>query len=710
MPNSRPLKASLPYRPDIDGLRAMAVLMVAAFHYFGLTFPGGFIGVDIFFVISGYLICGILLVDLENGNFTFRHFYARRILRIFPALIVVLSGCLVAGWLLLMPDELKRLGGSVASGAAFVGNFLLMEDTGYFAPAAHERPLLHLWSLGIEEQFYLFFPLLLWLCWKKQRYILPAFALSAACSFWYNLAVMDTRPLLDFYSPATRIWELLAGALLRAASRVLWFRHAALRLDSLLRIGARAHGKPCAHGHILASMLAACGIILVILGYCAARPGSAYPGTCALWPVAGTLCLLAANSSNPVSKFFFCSKPMVFLGKISYPLYLWHWPIFSFAWILHGPLDEKTRLLRLCLLAISFVLAAMTWFFIERPIRVQRILGKAAIPLLCAGLAATFAGGFICLLNTGFPQRERIVSGSWRPDALHTLPLTSERFSLNNLAYSIKNSMAMHMGSPAFPDAYASDQAGLKYTRTRLRELQYCAFTDTGAPRTVAIVGDSHSNLYGAVAALGKKQGFNTLLLGRFQPGLSGASAGQDAIILGVLANNADITKVIIVCRGIITITGIHNPGERANSAPFAGLGIQTYGRELEEFTEKIMTMGKEVALLAETLELNIDPKDALERTLSGIRYKKNFTPTTKEQTLRRQRPYLELLAGIAQRTGAAVLYTIDAFCPDEECLVFRKDGSALYLDDDHLSPAGNELLLEKVVRAWILEDRSRTF
>lgn len=708
MTDSMPLKTSLPYRPDIDGLRAVAVLMVAAFHYFGFTFAGGFIGVDIFFVISGYLICGIILTDLENGNFTFRHFYARRILRIFPALIVVLSGCLFAGWLLLMPDELKRLGGYIASGAAFAENFLLMGDTGYFAPAAHEKPLLNLWSLGIEEQFYIFFPLLMWLCWKKHFSMLSAFALLAAFSFWYNLEFMHTAPLLDFYSPVTRIWELLAGALLQAASRTLWFRHAAARLDDLLRILMRKGGKGCAQGRIPGLMLAACGIILVIVGYCAAKPGIPYPGTCALWPVAGTLCLLAANPGNAISKFLFCPKPVVFLGKISYPLYLWHWPVLSFAWIIHGPLDEKTRMLRLCLLAISFGLAVMTWFFIERPIRFQRILGKAAIPLLCAALAATFAGGFICLANTGFPHRERIARGSWQPDALHTLPLTSERFSLNNLAYSVKNIFAMHTGGPAWPDAYAADEAGLKYTRTTLRQLQYCAFTDAGASRTVAIVGDSHGNLYGAVAALGRKAGFNTLLLGRFQPCLSGATAGQDNIILGVLADHPDIAKVIIVCRGIINITGIHNPGERADPAPFKGIGIQAYSKGLEEFTEKIKAMGKDIAILAETPELNIDPKDALERTLSGVNYKKNFTPTTREETLKRQEPYLEMLADISARTGAAVLYTIDAFCPGEECLVFGKDGSALYLDDDHLSPAGNELLLEKVVRPWLLEKPSK--
>lgn len=201
------------YRPDIDGLRAVAVLLVVGFHAFPGRFPGGFVGVDIFFVISGYLITGILLKEMESSDFSFARFYARRVRRIFPALILVLLCCFVVGWFVLLPDEFKALGKHIFGGAAFFSNFVLLHDAGYFDAAAVRKPLLHLWSLGIEEQFYIVWPVVLFLAFQIRRVGWMITAIFVA-SFLANVLTIGRNPVAAFYWPFTRAWELMSGGIL----------------------------------------------------------------------------------------------------------------------------------------------------------------------------------------------------------------------------------------------------------------------------------------------------------------------------------------------------------------------------------------------------------------------------------------------------------------------------------------------------------------
>ncbi|MDR0933870.1 MAG: acyltransferase [Burkholderiaceae bacterium] len=205
---------ALSYRPDIDGLRAIAVLAVIAFHAFPAKVKGGFVGVDIFFVISGYLISSILFTGLEKGTFSFIQFYARRIRRIYPTLLVVFIACLVFGGFILLPDEYQQLGKHTVGGAGFIANFVLWWESGYFDSASELKPLLHLWSLGIEEQFYIVWPFLLWVGWKGRWNLRRLVIGLGLVSLIWNVAICVRHPVMDFYSPMTRIWELLAGALL----------------------------------------------------------------------------------------------------------------------------------------------------------------------------------------------------------------------------------------------------------------------------------------------------------------------------------------------------------------------------------------------------------------------------------------------------------------------------------------------------------------
>ncbi|MDP3004588.1 acyltransferase, partial [Methylotenera sp.] len=202
------------YRPDIDGLRAVAVLSVVIYHAFPKFIRGGFIGVDIFFVISGFLISTIIFGSLERNSFNFIEFYSRRIKRIFPALLLVLTASFVFGWFALLADEYKQLGKHIAGGAGFISNFLFWKESGYFDNAAETKPLLHLWSLGIEEQFYIVWPLLLWLAWKKRFNLLTITILVAVISFALNISKVHSDAVAAFYSPQTRFWELLVGSVL----------------------------------------------------------------------------------------------------------------------------------------------------------------------------------------------------------------------------------------------------------------------------------------------------------------------------------------------------------------------------------------------------------------------------------------------------------------------------------------------------------------
>ncbi len=222
------------YRRDIDGLRAIAILSVLCFHVFPDLFPGGFIGVDVFFVISGFLISGIIIGNLEKGSFSLVGFYSRRIRRIFPALAVVLVACWAFGWFVLLTDEYKQLGKHIAGGAGFISNILFWRESGYFDSAADRKPLLHLWSLGIEEQFYIIWPLLMSLAFRRKLKLVSMMLLLAVISFLVNIGGIRGNAAGLFYSPVTRFWELLIGCIL--AYQVYY--KVDLAAEVKLRIGA----------------------------------------------------------------------------------------------------------------------------------------------------------------------------------------------------------------------------------------------------------------------------------------------------------------------------------------------------------------------------------------------------------------------------------------------------------------------------------------
>ena len=371
------------YRADIDGLRAVAILLVLWFHAFPDTLPGGYIGVDVFFVISGYLITGIVLRGLEKEKFSFAHFYAQRARRLLPALMVVLPATLAAGWHWLWPQEYEQLATHTAAAAAFVLNIVLWTEAGYFDVATELKPLMHLWSLGIEEQFYLLYPCLLWLAWRRWRKPVVAIAALALLSFAANLLWVQRDPSGAFFLPHTRFWELALGGLLA------WRQHQATTATRPAHSFWR-QVPPWA------------GLLAIITAAATLHPDTPYPGIAALLPVAGALLLVSAGPHTWVNRHVLGSRAMVLVGLISYPLYLWHWPILSFLRIVHT--DTPPLLLRCAAVGLSFVLAWLTFRYVETPVRfgLRRRLRLAGVAATVCAIAVT---AWSIRTNSGIPER-----------------------------------------------------------------------------------------------------------------------------------------------------------------------------------------------------------------------------------------------------------------------------------------------------------------
>jgi peptidoglycan/LPS O-acetylase OafA/YrhL len=372
------------YRPDIDGLRAIAVSAVVIHHAFPQFFHGGFIGVDIFFVISGYLISSIILDNLAQGKFSFTDFYARRVKRIFPALFLVLACTLAYGWYVLTPNEYKALGKHTVAGSFFLSNFAFWQEAGYFDASAVEKPLLHLWSLAIEEQFYIFWPLILFALHRshqpKKIWILGLLVVSLGVNFW----LVRHDPNAAFYNPLGRFWEMMMGAFL-AASR---------RDPNTTNTGSQAKSQ----------WLSTLGILLLAVVMVKLNPERRFPGGWALAGTLGTCLLIAAGPQGWFNRYVLSSKPMVWIGLISYPLYLWHWPLLAYPHIELGEMPRIRYQIGWVLLAV--LLAWLTYFLVERPIRFgswrKRRLTTVA---LCSAVALTGLTGFTIYKKEGQPDR-----------------------------------------------------------------------------------------------------------------------------------------------------------------------------------------------------------------------------------------------------------------------------------------------------------------
>lgn len=352
-------------RRDIDGLRALAVIPVVLFHFGFDAFSGGFVGVDVFFVISGFLITSILLRDISAGRFSFVDFWARRARRIIPALSVVMLATLAMGWLLLTAKDFSELGRAVRYQSLFISNMLFMREHGYFEPASDLKPLLHTWSLAVEEQYYIFFPLIMVVMtrfFRHWRWMLLGVLLV---SFGLNVACIEHKPAFTFFSLPTRAWELLCGAMLAVLP------------------APRQGVRPWVYQTVGLS-----GMVAVLLAVFTFDRSTVFPGWAALLSALGTTALIWSGAQGPGPAARLLSlKPLVWVGLLSYSLYLWHWPVYVYANTVS--IDGIQPFEALGWMGLALGLAWLSLRYVELPFREKRLL---------AGRTSILAGGLVVIV------------------------------------------------------------------------------------------------------------------------------------------------------------------------------------------------------------------------------------------------------------------------------------------------------------------------
>jgi peptidoglycan/LPS O-acetylase OafA/YrhL len=468
----------LDFRPDINGLRALAVLGVVVFHADSALVPGGFVGVDVFFVISGFLISRIILSECAVGHFSLAKFYAKRAKRILPALLVVAAAVWIAGWFRTAPTQFRDIGGGLLGNSYFTVNFWLMRLAGvggYFGGDSSAKPLLHLWSLSIEEQFYLVWSVLLLAVFKLNGRLLPVVILGIfAASFTYCVVRTPVDPIGAFYLPWTRAWELALGALL-AYREVFYLREWPYPSRKLANLGAGL------------------GVALIIGAYLFLNEAEPFPSWRAAVPTAGCA-LVIAHPRSFLGEVALGNRVATFFGVISYPLYLWHWPLFAFAHIWPGVIPTRTVMLALA--GAAAALATFTFRLIETPVAGLFRRRPFAVALgLIVLVALTGIIGRITYDAKGFPGR---------------FPLLVTRV----FDYDVNGAQGKRLMQCFYQrDDRAYTLAEERERAARFFEKNRCGVVDDRAKPIILLVGDSHAaHLFaGLTNAFGDKANLMTL-------------------------------------------------------------------------------------------------------------------------------------------------------------------------------------------------------
>lgn len=632
----------LSYRPDIDGLRAIAVIAVCLFHAH-LKMTGGFVGVDIFFVISGFLIASLILKDAESANgFSILKFWDRRIRRIMPALLLVVLTTLVVGWFVLLPIHFKELGESVLAQAVFSSNIFFWHTSGYFDETASQNPLLHTWSLAVEEQFYLFFPLLFLLQtkWKisSLRWVI---GLSAIVSLALSETLTKCAPDAAFYLLPSRAWELFGGGFLALLPKDL-----GLNIPLWVR-----------------EILAWGGLLAIALAVWFYDGNTSFPGLRAALPCVGTMAIIWINrlSGQPLKLARILSfSPLVFVGRISYSLYLWHWPVLVYAayWQDDGILRWYSKM---GLLLLSFALATFSWKFIETPFRTRRVLPLDR-QILTFGLVScaccTFLGALV-VLDQGSPSRfPKAVLEFFVPGG----DVDVKRLN-SNLASALRGD---------FPQAGKAD-----------------------APIECLVWGDSHAMaLYPAFNKLALDSSTRVIYAthtaqcpvldyggaGRFS--LEGQSkAWCEAVVETVRREH--IPKVVIVACW-------QWYGEKDTLGRNGISSRREFAEKLANTVTELQRAGAKVWILKDV------PKQPMHVRMGVIKAILNNRSleigVSKEEYLESSRAENEML-GAAVSKGALILDPYPFFFANRETSLIESSGSLLYNDDSHLTPRGALLL-----------------
>lgn len=652
-------KGLLKYRREIDGLRAVAVLAVVFFHAGFSGFSGGYVGVDVFFVISGYLITSILRDELAQQRFSILNFYERRARRILPALSVVLLATSIAAFLLMPPSLLQDYARSLVSVAAFGSNVFFYLSSGYFSTASEEKPLLHTWSLAVEEQYYLLFPLLLAGLWFMRRINIAWLLLILALA---SLAVSEYLLRQDavdasFYLIFSRAWELLAGSLLALTRPEQW----------------RGPGRGTRHG------LAWGGFALIIGAVFLLDQKTPFPGLFALLPVLGACLVIAfCDPSGTLGKLL-CSRAMVGIGLISYSLYLWHQPLFAFLRMKSA--SHPGVMMFFVAIALAFLLAILSYYYVEQPFRNKKRYSRNHVfQLSGVALAVMLAAGLAGMLGQGFPGRFQ------QPEL-----------------------MTSAAGSPFREKCHTS---GTGY----LKPAQSCTYF--GQRITWATLGDSHT--VELAYALGEKlkqrdEGLLHLSFSACPPALlfearePGCSAWMREAVAH-LEQRQEIRHVLIGFSYTRALFGNleHYPSLPDKSpvnkfmAEYAGLSREElreeYWQSLAATINRLLAAGKEVHVVYPIPELPTD----INKAIMPMSILHTASPhdldhmTSREFYLARHAFILEKLDSLPYGEQLHAIKPVERLCPHGHCPA-AADGQALYYDDNHLSIAGARKVLQEL-------------
>ncbi len=654
------------YRADIDGLRALAVVPVVLFHADLPGFGGGFVGVDVFFVISGYLITQLIAQDAWAGRFSLARFYERRIRRIFPALFAVLCAVMIAGALLFLPADFRSLGRNAVGATVFVSNLFFWQQSDYFDGPAETKPLLHTWSLSVEEQFYILFPVLLvWLLRRGRSHSVLVILAVAALSFAGSVVAVASDRATAFYLTPFRVWELLLGSLLALGA-----------VPPLRSMPAR-------------QAAAAGGLVLILAAVFGFSDMTPFPGAAALLPCLGAALIIHSGSEGelPGVSRLLASPVPVFIGAISYSLYLWHWPLFVFAE--YYQIHKLSTWQSLGLVAGSFALAALSWRFIETPFRKPKhVVGGT--PLFAAAgtaMACAILAGTAVYVRQGIPKRFAPSVDALSDYALSVNPL-SDRCEAVELQLAPKSPCTI--GDPA------------------------------GA--TQFLWGDSHAGaLFGAFQAIAANGPSTVYGAAPRCPPLLGVGTSQSCIAanqrkLDYVLARPEIRSVVIAARWSLYLDGRAvnlGPAETNGNLPqlqdakgrtfeqFSPEARAAFRTSLEALLQRLLAAGKRVVLVYPIPETGYD----IPSTLARMRLRgedPSFFTTPVDRYMERNRFVRHMLDSFGEHPNLVRLRPRRVLCRGPRCLT-NVDGKPLYFDSHHLSLPGARMLVPAFRKA--LED-----
>ena len=675
---------SLKYRPDIDGLRAIAVISVVLFHAFpDSIFKSGFVGVDVFFVISGFLISTIIFRGMneriggrgEGKPFSFIDFYSRRVRRIFPSLIFCLLTFLVLGWFVLLPDEYSLFGKHTLGASAYVSNLLLWSEAGdYFQTASQTKPLLHLWSLGIEEQFYLIWPLVLFIAYKLNFNIFTLALVGALASFGFELRSVHENPTAAFYSPFLRFWELMAGSLLAWLKlyKGEMFTNIANKVGPYLSVVLQRDSTKTDSVRLCGNILSIAGLALILTAVFA-LDSKDFPGYKALLPVTGAVLMIAAGKDAFLNHYLLSNKVMVWFGLISYPLYIWHWPFLSFAWIVGGEMPQLK--VRIGCVVLAVIMSAVTYYFLEPRLRWGRYGGYKAAGLLTAMILVGLAGysierhdGYTARMNYQEPQPVRNERQVWVDDNRRCLRVIPDWNSLS--------------------------------------DANKCELQRDPGENTIALIGDSHAaHLYMGLRVNSRQNEGIALvpasgaipLIGLHS--MPGKKPHTDHLILegfDYILSHKNITKVVLSHHAWISwydVIDTQNPGNHDFHAILRDGFARTY--------EALTKAGKEIYVVLDNPPYHKTWAKCRASVVSRpVRIppflaSKNAKICSIRQSEREDREMIDNWSRIAHETAAGYknihfIDLADVLCENGTCSMLDRKGTLIYRDTDHLNIHGS--------------------